>query len=285
MDVRRRLKDAKGLTPTEAQLARSVLALGERVQSLSIKELAAASATSIATVHRLCKKLGLEGYKELKVALARAQAAGERDSDVDFDFPFEPGADATHVTRDLKVLYAGAISETLETLDLEELDRAAALVRDAGVVDVYTESHNLYPAQMFVDRMLSAGRQAVCHAGQERKIRAALSSDESHVALLISYSGVTTFFDQLLPVLAQRGVPAILIGAPMAKRRNPGLAAYLLVGDSESTLHRITQFASHISVQYMLDALYGCFIAGDYDHSLEFIRASFPYTRKPGLDD
>ncbi len=282
MDVRRRLKDAKGLTPTEAQLASSVLALGERVQSLSIKELASASATSIATVHRLCKKLGLEGYKELKVALARAQAAGERD-DVDFDFPFEPGADAAHVTRDLKALYAGAISETLETLDLEELNRAATLVRDAAVVDVYTESHNLYPAQMFVDRMLSAGRQAVCHENQERKIRAALSSDKSHVALLISYSGVTTFFEQLLPVLAQRGVPAILIGAPMAKRRNPGLAAYLLVGDSESTLHRITQFASHISVQYMLDALYGCFIAGDYDNSMEFIRASFPYTRKPGL--
>lgn len=285
MDVRRRLKDAKGLTPTEAQLARSVLALGERVQSLSIKELAAASATSIATVHRLCKKLGLEGYKELKVALARAQAAGERDSDVDFDFPFEAGWEPARVAAGLKSLYASAIDETLEVLDMGELAHAADLIRQASVVDVYTESHNLYPAQMFVDRLLSAGRQASCHENQERKIRCALTSDETHVALLISYSGVNQLYDQALPLLAQNGVPMILIGAPMAKERIPGLDAYLLVGDSESTLHRITQFASHISVQYVLDTLYGSVVAGDYDRTLAFIRDSLPYTRKPGLDD
>lgn len=285
MDVRRRLKDAKGLTPTEAQLARSVLALGERVQSLSIKELAAASATSIATVHRLCKKLGLEGYKELKVALARAQAAGERDSDVDFDFPFEAGWEPARVAAGLKSLYASAIDETLEVLDMGELAHAADLIRQAAVVDVYTESHNLYPAQMFVDRLLSAGRQASCHENQERKIRCALTSDETHVALLISYSGVNQLYDQALPLLAQNGVPMILIGAPMAKERIPGLDAYLLVGDSESTLHRITQFASHISVQYVLDTLYGSVVAGDYDRTLAFIRDSLPYTRKPGLDD
>ncbi len=284
MDVRRRLRDAKGLTPTEAQLARSVLALGERVQSLSIKELAAASATSIATVHRLCKKLGLEGYKELKVALARATAKGQGADEVDFDFPFEAGWEPARVAAGLKSLYASAIDETLEVLDMDELARAADLIRRAAVVDVYTESHNLYPAQMFVDRLLSAGRQATCHENQERKIRCALTSDETHVALLISYSGVNQLYDQALPLLANNGVPMILIGAPMAKERIPGLDAYLLVGDSESTLHRITQFASHISVQYVLDTLYGSVVAGDYDRTLAFIRDSLPYTRKPGLD-
>ncbi len=285
MDVRRRLKDAKGLTPTEAQLARSVLALGERVQSLSIKELATASTTSVATVHRLCKKLGLEGYKELKVALARASAKNQGEGEVDFDFPFEAGWEPARVAASLKSLYASAIAETLEVLDMGEMEHAANLIREASFVDVYTESHNVYPAQMFVDRMLSAGRQASCLENEERRIRRVLTSDESHVALLISYSGVSEFYGRALPLLAQRNVPMILIGAPMAKERNPGLSAYLLVGDSESTLYRITQFASHISVQYVLDTLYGSVVAGDYDRTLAFIRDSFPYTRKPGIPD
>lgn len=283
MDIRRRLREAKGLTPTESQLAGTVLAMGERIQGTSIKELASVSATSIATVHRLCKKLGLEGLKELKVELAKAAARAERSADVDFDFPFDAGWGPGRVTAGMKSLYAEAIEETLEVLDLESLGHAADLVRDAAAVDVYTESHNLYPAQMFADRLLSVGRTATCHEGQERKIRTALASDEGHVALLVSYSGANTSFGQVLPALAERGVPTVLIGAPMARDRNPGLDAYLFVGDSESTLHRITQFASHISVQFVLDVLYGCVISGDYDRSIAFIRDSLPYTRKPGL--
>lgn len=283
MDIRRRLREGKGLTPTENQLAATILAMGERVQGVSIKELAAASATSVATVHRLCKKLGVEGLKELKVEMARASARSERAADVDFDFPFDAGWEPARVAAGMKSLYAEAIEETLEVLDPDALARAAELIRAASVVDVYTESHNLYPAQMFVDRMLSAGRAATCHESQERKLRTALASDPGHAALLISYSGVNTFFPQLLPVLAERSVPTILIGAPMARDRNPGLDVYLFVGDSESTLHRITQFASHISVQFVLDTLYGCVVAGDYERSIAFIRESFPFTRKPGL--
>ena len=283
MDIRRRLREGKGLTPTENQLAATILAMGERVQGVSIKELAAASTTSVATVHRLCKKLGVEGLKELKVEMARASARSERAADVDFDFPFDAGWEPARVAAGMKSLYAEAIEETLEVLDPDALARAAELIRAASVVDVYTESHNLYPAQMFVDRMLSAGRAATCHESQERKLRTALASDPGHAALLISYSGVNTFFPQLLPVLAERSVPTILIGAPMARDRNPGLDVYLFVGDSESTLHRITQFASHISVQFVLDTLYGCVVAGDYERSIAFIRESFPFTRKPGL--
>ncbi len=283
MDIRRRLREGKGLTPTENQLAATILAMGERVQGVSIKELAAASATSVATVHRLCKKLGVEGLKELKVEMARASARSERAADVDFDFPFDAGWEPARVAAGMKSLYAEAIEETLEVLDPDALARAAELIRAASVVDVYTESHNLYPAQMFVDRMLSAGRAATCHESQERKLRTALASDPGHAALLISYSGVNTFFPQLLPVLAERSAPTILIGAPMARDRNPGLDVYLFVGDSESTLHRITQFASHISVQFVLDTLYGCVVAGDYERSIAFIRESFPFTRKPGL--
>jgi DNA-binding MurR/RpiR family transcriptional regulator len=285
MDIRRVLKDAKGLTPTEAQLARSVLAMGERVQTLSIKELAQATSTSIASIHRLCKKLGLEGYKELKVELARASARSAENPEVNFDFPFDAGWGPDRVSAGLKSLYKSAIEETLDVLDMKELGRAADLVRQASVVDVYTESHNIHPAEMFVDRMLAAGRQAVCHEEFERKMRSALMADETHVALLISYSGVSEFYEKTLPVLAERGVPMVLIGAQMARDRHPGLSAYLLVGDSESTTYRITQFASHISVQYVLDTLYGCVIAGDYERSMAFIRESLPYTRKPGLEE
>ena len=75
----------------------------------------------------------------------------------------------------------------------------------------------------------------------------------------------------------------IVIGTPYCARIHPGFAAYLTVSDHESMTHRITQFASHIAVQYVLDSLYSSYFAKDYARCSEFLERSFPYTRLPGL--
>ena len=71
MDIKRKISEAQGLTPTEQQLGISALAMGEDIRRLSIKEFAARTNVSVASVHRFCKKLGLEGFKDLKVELIR----------------------------------------------------------------------------------------------------------------------------------------------------------------------------------------------------------------------
>ena len=169
MDIVYRIRGARNLTPTEQHLANTVLAMGERVQDFTIKELASATSTSIASIHRLCRKLGLEGYKELKVELARSEARRVVPADaVDINFPFKAGETARDIGPRMELLYAKTLRETREMLDADEIDRAAELIDRAGQVDIYTTSHNLYPANMFCDRLLSAGRSATCHESLER---------------------------------------------------------------------------------------------------------------------
>ena len=282
MDIVYRIRGARDLTPTEQHLANTVLAMGDRVQGYTIKELASATSTSIASIHRLCRKLGLEGYKELKVELARSEARRVAPADaVDINFPFKAGETAQDIGPRMELLYAKTLRETREMLDAAAVDRAAELIDRAGQVDIYTTSHNLYPANMFCDRLLSAGRAATCHESLERQTRTALSSNERHTALMISYSGLASQIFRLLPILRERSCPIILIGTPYAARRHPGLDAYLHVSDSESLRNRITQFASHIAVQYTLDTLFSCFFARSYREDLDFLRASLPYLGHP----
>lgn len=282
MDIVYRIRGARDLTPTEQHLATSVLSLGDRVQGYTIKELAQVTATSIASIHRLCRKLGLEGFKELKVELARSEARrGATVGTVDINFPFQAGETADAIAPRMELLYEETLRETRETLEAAEVDRAAALIAAAEEVDIYTCSHNLYPANMFCDRLLSAGRRATCHESAERQIRTALGADARHVAVMISYSGAAPGIAGYTPVLKERGCPIILIGTPHAARLHPGLDAYLKVSDNESLSHRITQFASHIAVQYALDTLFGCFFARTYEESLAFLERSFPYMRHP----
>ncbi len=283
MDIKRRITHGKELTPTEQQLGQTVLAMGEDVRGLSIKEFARQTNVSVASIHRFCKKLGLEGFKELKVELVRAASRADSAPEVDIDFPFDATSTPAQVMERMEGLYQTTLAETQELLDPAQLDYAAKLVLRAGTVDIYTGSHNLYPAGMFRDRLLSAGKSATCYSGGEAQVRTALASGPDHTAIVISYSGLAPNLKEILPILSSRNVPVIVIGTPYCARIHPGFAAYLTVSDHESMTHRITQFASHIAVQYVLDSLYSSYFAKDYARCSEFLERSFPYTRLPGL--
>ena len=176
MDIRRKITQGKSLTPTEQQLGQTALAMGEDVRGLSIKVFAACANVSVASVHRFCKKLGLEGFKDLKVELIRqATEAGNR-RDVDINFPFDATSTPAQVMERMEGLYQTTLAETQELLDPAQLDYAAKLVMRADTVDIYTGSHNLYPAGMFRDRLLSAGKSATCYGSVEAQVRTALAS-------------------------------------------------------------------------------------------------------------
>lgn len=284
MDIKRRIEDCAGLTPAEQQLASTVLALGDRLRGFTIKELARAAHVSIPSVHRFCKKLGLEGFKELKVEVARAEARRvDQKGEVDINFPFAANDTADTVLAQMASVYQTTLADTRDLLDPAALERAAELLDRARGIDIYTQSHNLYPAQMFCDRLLSIGRSASCFESGERQTRIALASDCHHVAIAISYSGLGPNLATILPILHERNVPTIFVGTPNGCRLNPGLDVYLHVSDRESLQNRITQFASHIAVQYVLDSLYGCLFARDYANSRAFLERSLPATSLPAL--
>lgn len=83
-------------------------------------------------------------------------------------------------------LYQNTLAETQELLDPTQLDHATKLIANARQVDIYTGSHNLYPAGMFRDRLFSAGKSATCHGNIEPQVRTALASGPDHVAIAIS---------------------------------------------------------------------------------------------------
>ncbi len=279
MDVLRAMREATDFTPSEQQLAQTIMALGARLQGQSIKELAGMASVSIASVHRFCKKLGLEGFKELKVECARAEASHASDHvPVDINFPFKADEDASTIATRMGALYETTITDTLDLLDLNEITSSAQLIANAEHVDIYAHSHNVHPAQMFEERLLSIGKPVSCPLTWEREIRCALGSDETHVALVISYSGLSRNIRELLPVLHKRQVPVIFVGSPAVRRRNPGLAAYLFVSDREHLQNRITQFSSHIAVQFVLDTLFSCVFARNYDCNRAFLTETLPYT-------
>lgn len=76
---------------SEKQIARYILDNGEDVLSMSVKELANKTYTSPATIVRLCRKIGLEGYNDFKIKYsAELQYDKRNQKRIDVNFPFLP---------------------------------------------------------------------------------------------------------------------------------------------------------------------------------------------------
>ena len=75
---------------SEKEIARYILNHGDDVLSMSVKELAKNTYTSPATIVRLCKKIGLEGYNDFKIKYsAELQYDLHHSNRIDVNFPFE----------------------------------------------------------------------------------------------------------------------------------------------------------------------------------------------------
>ena len=103
------------------KVANLILRQPEMAIYASVNEVAAAAEVSEATVMRFCRTLGFKGFQDFKIALARelvapSQRVPEEDS---------PGDDPAALVRQIFKANIAALEETLEVLDLKQLQQVA----------------------------------------------------------------------------------------------------------------------------------------------------------------
>ena len=276
MDIAHRIDRCDSLTPAEQALVRTIMALQDRLDGYTIEDLASAAHTSPASISRFCKKLGLSGYREFKVELARGLARREQHRSIDIDYPFSEGDSPRTIAHGLKALYELTLSDAVDCMDFSSVMQAARLVQRASQVDIFTHSHNAMVAESFQDRMQRIGRTVNVTRSEEQQRIAAAAAGPGAVAIVISYSGRATFLKALLRILHIRHVSIILVGTEEARRVHPDVDLHLRISDQEHPQLRISQFASHIALQYALDVLFGCIFTMDYRENVRYINETTP---------
>ncbi len=129
-----RLRSARpSLTDATASVARCVLSDPAAASRLTITELAERAGVSTASVTRLSKTLGFEGFRAFRHALV---ADATRDPEV-----IAPEIEETDTPRDIaeKVFRADieAIAATLDLIDEDALNRAVEALDRARSIEVY----------------------------------------------------------------------------------------------------------------------------------------------------
>ena len=278
MKLEKRIELCDSMTPLESEIASYILNNRDAVIKLKIQELADTLFISKSAIHRFVKKIGFNGFNDLKVSIAKENAdLLENNSYINVNYPFQAKDNPRQIAFKLLELYEKAIKDTFEYVDLDQIKAVSQLIDSADVVDIYTHAHNSNIAENFQDKMLSIGRSVNCPSSFYNQRLTVLASDKKHVAIILSYSGKATFILPIVKKLYEKGVKVIQIGKAGSNYYSQYVTYHLSISDSENNRDRMSQFSSHIAMQYIMDVLYSCIYNERRKKNTKYIYDSIDY--------
>lgn len=278
MKLEKRIELCDSMTPLESEIASYILNNKDAVTKLKIQELADILFISKSAIHRFVKKIGFNGFNDLKVSIAKENAdLLENNSYINVNYPFQAKDNPRQIAFKLLELYEKAIKDTFEYVDLDQIKVVSQLIDSADVIDVYTHAHNSNIAENFQDKMLTIGKSVNCPSSFYNQRLTVLASDQKHVAIILSYSGKATFILPIVKKLYEKGVKVIQIGKAGSNYYSQYVTYHLSISDSENNRDRMSQFSSHIAMQYIMDVLYGCIYNVRRKKNTKYIYDSIDY--------
>lgn len=278
MKLEKRIELCDSMTPLESEIASYILNNKDAITKLKIQELADILFISKSAIHRFVKKIGFNGFNDLKVSIAKENAdLLENNSYINVNYPFQAKDNPRQIAFKLLELYEKAIKDTFEYVDLDQIKAVSKLIDSADVIDVYTHAHNSNIAENFQDKMLTIGKSVNCPSSFYNQRLTVLASDQKHVAIILSYSGKATFILPIVKKLYEKGVKVIQIGKAGSNYYSQYVTYHLSISDSENNRDRMSQFSSHIAMRYIMDVLYGCIYNEKRKKNTKYIYDSIDY--------
>jgi len=217
------------------------------VLSMSIQELASQAYTSTATILRLCKKMHLTGFSELKFVL-RSQISSKE--------PSEQPQTSARLSADS--LYA-SIENTSRFLDTKALERVTGYLLGDSRIHLYAGGLTAMALEYMQRFLLSAGRTCVFYNTAPLAYRASGKMDSSDFLLIASSSGATPSVIRTAQIAKNSGafIAAItnLGNTPLSKLADVNFYTFIENRDFYGT-----DIKSRIAVFYIVDLILDCYL-------------------------
>lgn len=255
------------LRPSEKKVADFLLENPDKVIYLSISECAERCNVSETTVIRFARLLGLSGYQELKIELAKTSKAPSSGLSEEIT-PDDTMSEA--VTKALQA-NAGAIMDTLGIMDFGNLESAIQAILRAKRVLICGFGTSGIAGQYLAYKLLRTGIEALWHPDFHLQLMSTSVLRPNDIVVCISFSGSTKQVLELAELVQGEGIKVISI---TNYRRSP-LAKYsdiLLLTCSNENPFMSGAAASIIAQIAIIDALFIGLAIKNPEHSTEFIQ-------------
>ena len=212
MTIISQLTKADKFNGSEKQLADYILKNKESVINQSIQSLATATFSSTSTIVRLCRKIGLKGYKDFKIKLSAELQQHYNDiSAVNPDFPFTEDDSNKEIAQKLLELMQTSLKQTSELLTNDLLEHAVRDIFQSRKLGIFAYGDTYISALSFQNKLMKINLNANLPSLTEESKFMAANYTKNDCAILISYSGQSKNTYQLAQILRLNGVKIIAI--------------------------------------------------------------------------
>ena len=195
------------LTRSGHAVADYLLQHADEAQYLSISSLARECNVAEATVFRFCRALGFDGYHEMRIALAQANATGTMSSQREL----QPGASTETLFEHASARLFTAINGTQNALSAEAVDEAARMLREAKQGFCFGQGGSMLLANDICARFASLSTKFRTSGDSHLQLLTASLMNEADVVLFVSYSGATRDMMETLRTAKAAGAKIILL--------------------------------------------------------------------------
>ena len=236
--------------PAEKRIADYILNHTGEMIELSISELAKNCSCGDATVVRLSRRLGLDGYQALKIKLA-----GEMSASSALGEEIKKGDSCYEIFKKQNINISESLLNTESVLDAEQLERVAELVMHSDRIVLFGLGNSAAIAQDAAHKFLRLGlsAQACCDNHMQAIIASHLK--RGSVAIGISHSGASRDIVDALRLCKICGATTVCVtnygDSPIVSA-----ADYALFTKSEETKYSILGMSSRYAQLALFDSIY-----------------------------
>ena len=240
----------ESLRNSEKKVAKCVLGDPGSVVTASITELAEKAGTSEPTVIRFCRRLGLGGYMELRLNLARdlpsAQVLFENVSDAD---------SLAGIAGKIINAHREALGNTLNRLDLDDLEACVAALQAARRIEFYGLGGSAVVARDAHHKFFRLGIPCAVYDDPHMQVMSAALLGSEDVVVVISHTGSTKDIIDSAKVARKAGAKVIGIlgskNAPLSKACDITLSVF-----SREAALRLAPMTSRLTQLAVVDVLF-----------------------------
>ena len=269
MLIRERLEEGD-FSNSERAIVDFILDRKQGIKDMTVKEIAQGAFASPSTLVRIARKMGFGGWNELKEAfLKEEEYLQSHFQEIDANLPFQRRDPIMAIAGKIAALRKEAIDDTRSLLTHDELQKATLYMRKASSVGVYAVSNNLILAREFQHNMSRIGKKVELCQLQGETVYSAYMAERTSCALIISYSGETPVLVRGADILKKHKIPVILITNIGESSLSKMADCVLRICTRERQYSKIATFTTDSSIAYLLDVLYSCMFALDYEKNLQ----------------
>lgn len=248
-------KEYNSLTRSGKKLADYIFANTSSTQYMSITSLAESCGVSEATITRFCRGLGLSGYNDFKLALAKCERISDLGDPSDVPQTVRPEDNFYTMCHKLLASNMVSLNETMEHLDEARLTRAVDLLAAARHVYCFGQGGSMVTAMEAWARFSTTTSNFIHIEDSHMQTMAAALATPQDVILFFSYSGSTRDMEEVLQLAKERKTPIILVTHFPKSRAAEFADIVLQCGYNESPLQS-GSIAAKVGQMFLIECLF-----------------------------